>query len=85
MKKNIIKNTLKEYIRKYDNSFWKRLDYKYNLQLFDKINKTKNITTSHGPDRTTVASNGRYKYIEMIKYIILIEGDIEKKMLQAFI
>ena len=33
----IIKNkTIKDYIKKYGDSYWKRLDYKYNIWLFDK-------------------------------------------------
>ena len=66
---------------KYGNSYWKSSDYKNNIQFFDKIkNKTKNITTRHGPKRTIVASNGRYKYIEINTFIILIEGNTKKML-----
>ena len=83
--KNIISTTLKEYIKKYDNSYWKGLDYKYNIRFFDKIkNKIKNITTSHSPNRTIMASNGRYEYIEISKFTILIEGDIKKNVKSAY-
>ena len=79
--KNIITNTLKEYFQKYNNSFWKRLDYKSNIRLFDKIkNKTKNITTRHGPNRTIMASNGRNEHTEINTFIVIME-EIFKKML----
>ena len=65
----------------FGNSYRKRLDYKYNIRFFDEIkNETKNFTTSHGPNRTIMGSNGRYEYIEINKFIILIEGDIEKML-----
>ena len=79
--KNIKNKTIKDYIKKYGNSYWKRLDYKDNIQFFDKIkSKTKIITTNHGPNRTIVALNQRYEYIEINKFIILIEGDIKKML-----
>ena len=63
--KNNKNNTIRDSIKRYGNSYWNRLDFKYNIQFFDKIkNKTKNITTRQGPNRTIVASNGRYEYIE---------------------
>ena len=49
--KNIKNKTIKDYIKEYGNSYWKKLDYKYNIRFFDKItNKTIYITTSHGPN-----------------------------------
>ena len=33
---NIINNTIKEYNKKYGNSHYKRLEYIYNIQFFDK-------------------------------------------------
>ena len=79
--KNNINNTIKHYIEKYVNSYWKRLEYICNIRFFDKIkNKPKNITTKQGVKKTIIASNGRYEYIEIIKFIILIEGD-NKRML----
>ena len=83
--KNIKKNTIKDYIKKYGNSYWKRLDYKYNIRFFDKTKKNmENITTRHGPNRTKVASNGRYEYVEMNNFIILIEGNIKKKVISTY-
>ena len=74
---NILTNTIKHCFKKHGNSYWKSLDYKYNIRFFDKIkNETKNITTRHGPKRTIVASNGRYVYIEINTFIILIEANI---------
>ena len=74
---NFINKTLRGYIEKYDNIYWKRMDYKYNIRFLDKIkNKTKNITTTHSPKRTITASNGRYEYIEINKSINLLEKDI---------
>ena len=51
-------------MEKYGNKYWRRLDYKCNIRFFvEKKNKTRNITTRHGPNRIIVASNGRYEYI----------------------
>ena len=78
--KNIINNTMKDYIKKYGSSYWKRFENIYNIRFFDKINnKEKNITTKRGAKKTIIASNGRYEHIEINKFIILIEGDLEKK------
>ena len=75
--KLIINITIKDYIEKYGNSYWKRLDYKYINRFFDKINnKTKNFTTKQGVKRTIIASNGRYEYIQINKFIIFVEEDI---------
>ena len=83
--KNIKKDTIKEYLKKYDNSYWKRCEYKCIIQFFDKIkNKTKNITTNQGVKRTIIASNGRYDYIGINKSIILIEGDIKKNVIRTY-
>ena len=35
--RNIINNTIKDYIEKYGNKYWRRLDYKYNIRFFHKI------------------------------------------------
>ena len=73
-----------DYIEKYDNCYWRRLDYKYDIRFFDKIkNKTKNITTRHGPSSTIIASNGRFEYIEMNNFIIFLEGDIKKIVIRT--
>ena len=82
---NVLNNTLKNYFKKYGISYWKSLDYKYNIRFFDKIkNKTKNITTRHGHKRNIVASNGRYVYIEINTFIILIEGNILKNVISTY-
>ena len=77
MKKNNLNNTIKHYSEKYGNSYWKRLEYKYNIRFFDKTkNKPKIITTKQGVKKTIIASNGRYEYIEINEFTLLIEGDI---------
>ena len=50
---DIIDKTLKEYVENCEFSPWYK-EYSYNLQFFDKIeNKTKNLCTKRGPNRTT--------------------------------
>ena len=49
-----------------------------------KLKKTKNITTIRSPNGTIVASNGRYEYIEIKKFIILIKGDIKKNVISTY-
>ena len=40
--KNILNKTIKDFIKKLGNSYWRRLDYRYNIRFFDKIKiKTK--------------------------------------------
>ena len=39
--KNNKDNTIKDHFKGYGNSYWKILDYKYNIQFFDKIRKKK--------------------------------------------
>ena len=79
--KNNINKTIKEYIKKYDNGYWKRLEYKYNIRFLDKIkNKTKNIWTKCDPKRNIQASNQRYEFMEINIFIILIEGVIKKML-----
>ena len=41
-------------------------------------NKEKSITTKRGVKKTILTSNGRYEFIEMNNFIILIQGDIKK-------
>ena len=83
--KKIINNTIKDYIEKYGNSYWRRLDYKHNIRFFVKIKKkTKNFTTRHGPNRTKKASNGSYEYIEIYNFIILLDGDIKKNVIITY-
>ena len=64
--KNNINQTIKNFVKKYGISFWEHLDYEYNIRFFDKMkNKTKNITTSRGPNRSIVASNLGHEFIEI--------------------
>ena len=75
-----INNTIKEYIENYGNSYWKRMEYLYHNQFFDKVkNRTKNITNKRGVKRTKVATKGRYEYIDINKFKILTEGKFQKK------
>ena len=41
--KTFLNNTIKDYIKKYGNSYWRRLDYKYYIQFFDKIKSNQKI------------------------------------------
>ena len=83
--RDIIEETIKEHIRKYDYSCWRRMEYKFNVRFFDKIkNKTKNISTRYGPNRTIVASNGRYKFVEINDFKILIEGEIKRDVINTY-
>ena len=52
--------------------------------MIKQKNKTKNITTRHGPNRTIRASNGRSKNTELNSFIILIEGDINKNVISIY-
>ena len=55
------------------------------FDFFDKkLNKTKNITTKHNPNRTIVASNGRYAVIEINKFINIIEGNIKRNVISTY-
>ena len=84
IKKIIIHITIKVYIKIYGNSYWRRLDYIYNIRFFDKIkSKTKNITTKQSVKRAIIASIGRYEHIKINKFIILIEGDIRKNIIST--
>ena len=84
--KNIINNTIKHYIKKYGNSFWKRFENICNIRFFDRIkNKEKNIKTKRGVKKTKIASNGRYECIEINNFIILIKGDIKKNVIRTYI
>ena len=79
---NIINNTMKHYIKTYGNSYWDRHENIYNFRFFDKImNEEKNITNKRGVKITIIASNGRYKNIEMNNFISLIEVDIKKNVI----
>ena len=81
---DIIHKTLKECPQKYENSPW-YIDCKYNIQFFDKFkNNTKKLTTRNGPNRTIVASNGRYEYRQMNIFMISIEGEIKKHVVATF-
>ena len=82
---NVLNNTIKDYIKNYGNSYWERLQNIHNIRFFDKIkNKEKNITNKRGVNRTIIASNGRYEYIEIDKFIIMIEGDFKKNVITTY-
>ena len=51
----ITNNTIEEYIQK-DDDCVNIIEYKYNIQFYDKLNKTKN-RTKKGVQKTIVASN----------------------------
>ena len=75
---------LKEYAQKNENTPW-YIEFKNNTQFFDKIkNKTKNLSTKHNPQKTTVASNKRYDYMQMINFMISIKGEIRKSVISSY-
>ena len=81
---DIIDKTLKEYVQKFENSPWD-IEYKYNIQFFDKNkNKTKNMSTKRGLNRTIIASNGRYHFIRINNFLISIKGEIKKDVLSTY-
>ena len=61
---DIIDNTILKHNKKYGDYYCREIKIRYNIKFFDKIkNKTKNITTKRGINRTIVASQGRYECI----------------------
>ena len=82
---NIKIKTIRDYIKNYGNSYWEKLENIYKIQFFDKIkNKEKNVTTERGVKKTIIASNRRYEYIEINKFIILIKRDIKKNVISTY-
>ena len=68
-----------------NNSVQKKLIMKYNIHFFDKItNKTKNTSTKHGVKRTLIASQGKYEFVKINKYIIVLEGEISKTIINVY-
>ena len=58
--KKIINITIKDYIEKHGNSYWKRLEHIHNIRCFDNHKEQrKNITPKRGVKRTIIASNVR--------------------------
>ena len=47
-------------------------------------NKEKSSTNKPGVNRTIIASNGRFEYIEIDKFIFMIEGDIKKNIITTY-
>ena len=81
----IIDKALEECVQKYEKSPWD-IEYKYNIQFLDKIkNKTKNLSTKRGPNRTINASNGRYQFIRINNFIISIKGEIKKDVISTYV
>ena len=78
---NIVTETVRELRKKYD---VRKVELKHNTEFYDKIkNKTKNVTTKWGIDKTIIASNGRYKYIELKKSTLLIKGYLSKNVIDT--
>ena len=81
----IINNTIVEHNKKNGDNYCRKIEFKYNIQFFDKIkNKTKNITTNRGIIKTMIASQGRYENIKVNKLIIIIEGNISKIIINTY-
>ena len=73
---SIVTETMRELRKKYD---VRKLKLKYNTKFHDKIkNKTKNVISNCGIDKKMIASNGRYEYIEINKFTILLKGYYQK-------
>ena len=71
---NILNNTILEHNKKYGDNYCRKIEFKYNIQFFDKIkNKTKIIATNRGINGTIIASEGRYEFIKLNTLSILIE------------
>ena len=80
----IINNRILERNRKYGDSL-RKIECKNKNKVIDKIeNKTKNNTTKRGINETITASNGRYAYIEVKKFTIMIEGNISKNVINTY-
>ena len=83
--KDNINNTLVEYNKKFGNKCCRKIEFKNNIKLFDKMkNKTKNITLNQGIRKTIIASQGRYEYSKANKLIILLEGTFSKNVLNTY-
>ena len=55
------------------------------FKFFDEIkNKTKNITTNRGINRTIIASQGRYQLFKINKLIIIIERTTMKNVINNY-
>ena len=81
---NIINNTILEHNKKYGDNYYRKIEFKYDIQFFDKIkNKTKNITTKN-IKKLIIASQGRYELIKTNKLSILIEGRIYKNVINTY-
>ena len=82
---DIKNNTIVEHNKKYGDNHCRKIEFKYNINFFDKIkNKTKIIATSRGLKNAIIASQGRYEYIKVNKLIFLIEGSISKIFINTF-
>ena len=80
----ILNNTILEFNRKYGEGY-RKIECKCNIKYFDKIrNKTKNITTTGGVEKTIIASNGRYEYININKYTSIIEEGISINVINTY-
>ena len=80
-----MKNTIVEPNKKYGDNHCKIIEFKYNINFFDKTkNKTKNITTKRGTKKTIIASQGRYEYIKVNKLIIILEGSISTNFINTY-
>ena len=76
---------MKEYAQKYENSLW-YIESKYNLYFFDKNkNKTKNLSTRRGVNKTIVALNGRYEFSQINDFMILIKEENKKDVISTFL
>ena len=57
----------------------------YNEQfLYKRKYKTKIISTKRGVKGTLIASQGRYEFVKINKFVFVIEGEISKKVINVY-
>ena len=52
--------------------------------MLKEKNKTKNFTTRRCVDKTIIARNGRYEYVKINKFTIIIEGNKSKNVINTY-
>ena len=86
---NNIKNTQLEYNQKYGYNYYAKVDGKFNVKFFDKIeNKTKNFMIEHENiigkvNQKMQSSIGMNEFIRALKLIIKIQGKIHKNIVNV--
>ena len=82
---DIINDTLEGQNKKYGDNQCTEIEFKYNFKFSDELrNKTKNVTTCNGVNKTKIASRGRFENIKVNKLIILTEGSISRNTIITY-